>query len=125
MGVRGALVVHGADGLDEISLSQTTEGLRVRENGSVEHWMISPLDFGLKAVEMADLVGGDAAENARLLKAVLEGEQGPRADAVVLNAAAAIWIAGGERDIRQAFGRARDVQRSGAAAKLLGALTAG
>lgn len=123
MGVEGALVVHGADGMDEISLSQTTEGLRVLPGGRIEHWMVSPLDFGLKPVEMADLVGGDPAENARILKAVLEGEQGPRADAAVLNAAAAIWIAGGEKDIRQAFGRARDVQRSGAAARLLAELS--
>ncbi len=124
LGLRGALVVHGADGMDEISLSQVTEGVRLNSRGNLESWHISPIDLDIKPVEMAELVGGDAEENARLLKAVLEGEKGPRADAVIMNAAGALWIAGAEPDYKRAFGLAREVQRSGKAAKLMESLAA-
>jgi anthranilate phosphoribosyltransferase len=119
LGCRGALVVRGADGMDEISLSQVTEGLLLDGHGSLRPWSVAPADLHLRPIEMADIVGGDAQENAELVRAVLEGRQGPHADVVNLNAAAALWICGVEREYGQAFAHARDVQRSGKAARLL------
>lgn len=119
LGCRGALVVHGADGMDEISLSQVTAGLHLDGHGALRPWSVAPGDLDLRPIEMAEIVGGDAQENAELVRGVLEGKQGPHADVVNLNAAAALWICGVERDYPQAFAHVRDVQRSGKAARLL------
>lgn len=119
LGSKGALVVHGADGLDEISLAQVTEGVHLDASGRMHHWHISPSDFGFKPVELAELVGGDAVENASILRRVLSGVQGPHADIVNLNAAAVLWLVGVEQTMQQGLAHAREVQRSGAAARLL------
>lgn len=125
LGCRGALVVHGADGMDEISLTQVTEGIHLDHKGKFHPWRISPADLGLKPVEMAALVGGDAALNAEIMREVLSGSQDAHADIVNLNVAAAIWVAGQEATIEQAFGRAQDIQRSGAGGRLLDRIIAG
>lgn len=124
LGCRGALVVHGADGMDEISLTQVTEGVHLDDAGRLHPWHIAPSDFGIKPVELAELVGGDAAENARIVREVLEGGSGPHADIVNLNVAAALWVSGVERTIEQGYAHARDVQRSAGGARLLKRLIA-
>ncbi len=93
LGSEKAYVVHGGDGLDEIS---TTGGTLVAEvdNGSIRTYRVAPEDFGLPRVQPADLVGGDAVRNAELLWAVLEGGRGPHRDIVLLNAAFAISAGG-------------------------------
>ncbi|HVN66101.1 MAG TPA: anthranilate phosphoribosyltransferase [Methanomicrobiales archaeon] len=92
LGAERAMVVHGG-GLDEIT---TTGPTRVAEltAGGVREYSIEPGDFGIPLSDIADLRGGDTAENARILREVLSGERGPARDAVLLNAGAAISIGG-------------------------------
>lgn len=119
MGLRRALVVHGLDGMDEISLCQDTMGALLDGDGTISHWSFSPRDVGYKPVEMADLVGGDASDNAKLTWNILEGAEGPMANAVHLNAGAVIWLSGAEATFQQGVARARAVQESGQGAALL------
>jgi anthranilate phosphoribosyltransferase len=93
LGAERAFVVHGADGLDEISLSGETFVSELRD-GSVHSYRIAPDDFGLERAPLESISGGDAAENAAIIRAILNGERGPRRDIVIANAAAAI-VAGG------------------------------
>ncbi|MBF0425204.1 MAG: anthranilate phosphoribosyltransferase [Magnetococcales bacterium] len=94
LGSHRALVVHGADGLDEITLTGPTHVAELSPSGGVGTYSIAPEPFGLTAAPLAALQGGDAEVNAAITRAVLDGEQGPRRDIVVLNAAAALYIAG-------------------------------
>ncbi|MCB2153843.1 anthranilate phosphoribosyltransferase [bacterium] len=119
LGCKSALVVHGADGMDEISLSQVTEGIHLDHHGRFHPWHVSPSDLGLKPCEVSELVGGDARKNAAIMREVLEGTEGPHADVVNLNVAAVLWLIGEELDIHQGLAHARAVQRSGVGAKLL------
>ena len=124
IGCRGALVVHGGDGLDEISLSQVTEGVHLDGHGHFHSWHVSPRELDLKPCEVSELVGGDPRRNATILREVLDGCEGPHADVVNLNVAAVLWLIGEEHDIHQGLAHARDVQRSGAGARLLAKLAA-
>ena len=90
---RRAFVVHGVDGLDEISLSDETEVADVRPR-AVQRYRVSPEDFGVARAPREALLGGDAAENAGIIRRILEGEPGPRRDIVRINAAAALVAAG-------------------------------
>lgn len=92
-GMDRAMVVHSADGLDEISPSGVTHAWFI-ENGAVTTRDIAPADFGLPEHPLAEVAGGDAAANAATLRAVLGGAQGAMTDFVVLNAAAALYVAG-------------------------------
>lgn len=93
LGIKRAMVVHGADGLDEIS--NTGESV-VSElaHGKVDTYTVTPEQFGIPRVERKDLLGGSAEENAEILKAILAGEKGPKRDIVLLNAGAALIAAG-------------------------------
>jgi len=92
LGCERALVVYGADGLDELTLADRSIVLDVTPDG-VQRREITPEEVGLTRAPTSALVGGDAAENARMLRAVLEGTQGPTRDVVLMNAAAAIVVA--------------------------------
>ena len=118
LGSRAAYVVHGADGLDELS---TTGPNRVSElrNGQVRTFTLDPLDLGLPRSRLEDLRGGDAETNALLTQAVLKGERGPRRDVVLLNAGAALVAAGRASDLREGLALAAKAIDTGAA---LGAL---
>ncbi len=118
LGSERAMVVHGAGGLDEIS---TTGPTRVSElwNGAVETYEMEPLEYGIRRAEMSDLKGGDADENARILRAVLDGEEGPARGIAVLNAAAALKTAGVADSVKEGLERARESIRSGAAKRAL------
>ena len=96
-GVDG-FVFRGDDGLDEITLSSTTSILSIG-NGEIRSDLIEPSDFGITRAPVSDLVGGDAAENARITLAIFSGERGAPRDAVMLNAAAAIAAFDGEQDL--------------------------
>jgi len=92
LGLRRALVVHGRDGLDEITITGATKIAEVRD-GRVRTYEVAPEEFGLKSAPLESIAGGDAQQNAAIIRAVLEGERSPRRDVVVLNAAAAMVAA--------------------------------
>src|SRR5258707_1279563 len=93
LGLHRALVVHGLDGLDEITITGPTRVAEARE-GSVRTYEITPEEFGMGRASLADISGGDAIENAEIIRAVLRGEKSPRRDVVLLNSAAALVAAG-------------------------------
>jgi anthranilate phosphoribosyltransferase len=119
--VRHGLVVHGSDGLDEITLSGETEIAEVK-NGAFRLWKFSPEDAGVGRAPISALQGGDAAENAAILQSIFAGEMGPRRDIVLLNAAAALVTAGMVADIRGGMERAATAIDSGAVSKTLAEL---
>jgi len=116
-----AFVVHGVDGIDEISLSDETEVADVRPH-SVQRYRVAPEDFGVARAAREPLAGGDAATNASLIHGVLAGEMGPRRDFVCINAAAALVAAGLAADFREGARLAAEAIDSGAAAGKLDAL---
>lgn len=121
LGLRRALVVHGLDGLDEITITGATRVAEARE-GSVRSYEIEPEEFGMSRATLQEISGGDARENAEIIRAVLRGEKSPRRDVVVLNAAAALVAAGRADHIAQAVPIAAKSIDSGAAAGKLRAL---
>ncbi len=121
LGVRHGFVAHGADGLDEITLSGETEIAEVKE-GAVRIWKFSPEDVGLQRAPVSALAGGDASENAAILRAIFAGEIGPRRDIVLVNAAAALVAAGVVADFRGGIERAAQAIDSGAVERTLAAL---
>lgn len=117
LGTRHALIVHGP-GMDEISPLAPTQGVEIRA-GEMREWSIDPADFGYRGLEEADLAGGGPRENAAVITTVLSGDGNATASAaVVLNAAAAIYVSGLEPTMRQAVERARTAlqERAGLAA---------
>jgi len=135
LGVRHAFVVHGLDGLDEVTISGETMVAEVRNRpsadwdkgigtpGEVRHFRVHPHQAGLEVASLEQLKGGDtAAENAAILETILQGEKGPKRDVVVLNAGGALTVAGVASDIRDGVARAIEAIDSGAATKTLAAL---
>jgi anthranilate phosphoribosyltransferase len=118
LGSKRAWVVHGADGIDEISTTGYTKVSECR-HGAVSTFYVHPSDFGLPKAAAGDLTGGDAAENASILKKVLAGERGPRRDVVLLNAGAALFVAGRVDTIREGIAAAASAIDSGAATQRL------
>jgi len=121
LGLHRALVVHGLDGLDEITISGPTRIAEVRE-GTVRTYEVDPEEFGVKRARLADISGGDAAENAAIVREVLSGKKSPRRDVVLLNAAAALVAAGRANHLAEAISLAAKSIDSGAAAGKLEAL---
>lgn len=93
LGVRRAMVVHGDDGLDEISLTTTTSVCEVYD-GELRQYQIDPRKLGFAYCKPGDLVGGDAQENVAIAHAVLNGEKGAKRDIILLNSAACLYLAG-------------------------------
>ncbi len=120
LGVERAFVVHGAGGLDEISLAGETMVAEVR-GGIVRRSTVTPEEFGVAHAPVESIRGGTATENAALIRRILEGEAGPARDIVVINAAAALGLAA---DFREAAGLASFVISSGAANEKLATLVA-
>jgi anthranilate phosphoribosyltransferase len=118
LGTERAWVVHGADGLDEISTTGYTKVSECRD-GAVNTFYVHPSDFGVPKSAPADLLGGDAAANAAIARAVLGGERGPARDIVLLNAAASLLIAGKAAAISDGIAMATEAIDSGAAAAVL------
>jgi anthranilate phosphoribosyltransferase len=121
LGLHRALVVHGLDGLDEITITGTTRVAEARE-GSARSYEVEPEEFGMARATLHDISGGDATENAAIIRAVLDGEKSPRRDVVLLNAAAALVAAGRADRIAEAVSIAAESIDSGAAAEKLRAL---
>lgn len=118
LGVRRALVVHGRDGLDEITLTAPTDYVEVRD-GACTRGVLDPRDFGFTLCAADELVGGDPAANAAILRGILAGERSPKRDTAVLNAAAALYVAGAAETIADGVALAQRSLDSGAAAALL------
>ncbi len=114
LGTHRAFVVHGADGLDEISTTGPTTVFQVEE-GRVQKGQWSPQDFGVETASIEMLKGGDPETNAGIIKTVLQGERGPTRDIVLVNAAAALLIGGSVFDIRTGVTVAAETIDSGAA----------
>jgi anthranilate phosphoribosyltransferase len=121
LGTIRAFVVHGADGLDEISNTGESHIAEVHE-GVVRTTRVRPEDFGMPRATIADLQGGDRQENARIIRGVLAGEPGPRRDIVLMNAAAALVAGAKARDLKEGVGLAAQSVDNGAAAGKLDAL---
>ena len=125
MGNARNLVVHSDDGLDEISTTCATAVVEVfAGQGYDERYEVTPEQFGMERARLEDLAGGDAAANAALLRAVVDGEPGPRLDIVLLNAGAALYIAEAAGSIAEGVATARAAVASGAARAKLDALVA-
>jgi anthranilate phosphoribosyltransferase len=117
LGVRRAWVVHGA-GLDELTLSGATTVAEVRD-GEVRSFNVDPGEAGLAGADAASLRGGDAAANAEAAREILGGARGPRRDVVLLNAAAALLVAGRAKDLREGVALAAAAIDDGRAASVL------
>jgi len=118
LGVQRAMVVHGEDGVDEIS---TTGPTRIAElqHGVVTERMLQLSDVGVTPCRLSQLQGGDLAENMRIANSVLDGTPGPHCDAVALNAAAGLVVAGRTKDLRGGYRQAVDLLSSGAVRRKL------
>jgi anthranilate phosphoribosyltransferase len=123
MGARRAFVVHGLDGLDEVSTVGPTRVSELRQ-GSVRTYMVTPEDLGLVRSDAATIAGGRPEENAAITTAVLQGQNGPRQEIVLANAAAALVAAEIAGDWREGVALARRAIASGAAYEKLEALRA-
>lgn len=123
LGTRRAFVVHGHDGVDEVSISAPTTVYDVSPDG-IRTFVLSPEELGLKRASLMEVAGGTAALNAVLVREVLTGVPGPRRDVVVLNAAAALVVGGAAEDFQEGIELARWSIDSGAAqAKLEGLIS--
>ncbi|MDR1094492.1 MAG: anthranilate phosphoribosyltransferase [Clostridiales bacterium] len=118
LGVTNAWVVYGRDGLDEISMSAPTDVCEAR-GGKLKSFTIEPEQFGFKRCKKEDLTGGTPAENARITRGILQGEPGPKRDAAILNAAAAIHVADPDIPLEKAIETARRTIDGGRAAAQL------
>ena len=121
LGAERAFVVHSEDGLDEIATTAPTRVAEAR-GGAVRTYDIAPEDFGLPRASIEDLKGGEADENAEIIRTVLAGEKGPRRDIVLLNAAAAIVAGGKAEDFDEGITRAARAIDTGASQEKLDGL---
>jgi len=121
LGLQRAFVVHGMDGLDEITITDRTKVSEYRD-GSVNDYFMHPSDFDLPVGRPEDLKGGDAAANAAITVDILKGGSGPRRDIVLLNSAAGLVAAGRAQEFREGISIAAESIDSGAAMQKLDAL---
>ena len=118
LGVEKALVVHGADGLDEISLSGPTLVYEV-DGDEIKQYAVSPEELGLPTADRSALAGGDKETNAEILRALFRGESGPKRDALLANAAAALYVGGKTTSLIEGVNAAAEVIDSGAVLRKL------
>jgi anthranilate phosphoribosyltransferase len=118
LGCERALVVSSEDGIDEIALSADTRVVEVRDGGTAE-WFVRPEELGLERAPVESLAGGSPQENAAVTRAILDGEPGAPRDVAVLNAGAAIMVAGAAEDLAGGVAKASEALESGAARSVL------
>jgi anthranilate phosphoribosyltransferase len=121
LGCLRALVVSADDGIDELSIASRTRVIEVADGGT-EEWFVEPSDFGLQGAPLDAIPGGEPADNAAVVRSVLEGEMGPPREVSRLNAGAAIFVAGGATDLAEGVTKASEAIDSGAAASVLARL---
>ena len=120
LGAVHALVVHSDDGLDELSVTAPTAVIEVRDGSVVGSWTVDPADLGITTVDRDSVRGGDVETNARRLRAILAGDEvSAAADAVVVNAAAALYVGDAVDSLAAGVVRARELISSGAAGATL------
>ncbi|MBN1621657.1 MAG: anthranilate phosphoribosyltransferase [Endomicrobiales bacterium] len=112
LGTRKAWIVHGADGLDEISITGSTYVAQLSK-GKVTTFSISPAKFGLKKSKISGIKGGNAQENAGIIRALFSGEKGPKRDVVLMNAAACLLVGDKVKNIKDGVKLAEDAIDSG------------
>ena len=112
------MVVHGSDGLDEITLTGTSRISELRD-GKVSTYDFDPATLGLETCSLEDLKGGDSEENAAITEGILKGEKGPKRDISLLNAAAALVVAGRVSDMKDGLAVAVESIDSGEAYRKL------
>jgi len=118
LGITNAMVIHGHDGMDEITITGPTKVSELK-NGKIIEYEITPEDFGLNRADAYEISGGDPMENANIIKAVFNGAKGPKRDVVVLNAAAALYVGQAAESLKEGVRIAQELIDSGkAAAKL-------
>ena len=118
LGVKRAMVVHGHDGLDEITLTGTSTICEVAD-GKLNSYFITPEQFGLTRCQLSDLTGGDPKENAGIAKRILSGEKGPKRDTVVLNSACCLYMSKNDITMRECVRLAQELIDSGKAMRTL------
>ena len=118
LGVKSALSVYGMDGMDECSVSDKTFVSELK-NGRTRIYEVLPEDFGFELASKSDLVGGDAKENAKITLAILNGEKGPKRNAVLLNSAAGLYVSGKVESLNEGVKLAEEIIDSGLALKQL------
>lgn len=123
LGAERAWVVHGHDGLDELSTTGESMVAELKD-GRVNEFTVSPEEAGLARARLSDLIGGDAAANAEAIRKTLAGAPGPLRDVIVLNAAASLIVAGKAETLREGAEQAAQAIDSGAAAAALEKLAA-
>jgi anthranilate phosphoribosyltransferase len=121
LGCQRALVVTGADGVDELTLSDQTRVIEVKD-GRTEEWFVRPEDYGIEPRSLDQIAGGTPDQNAGAIREAFEGGPAPAQDVVALNAGAAILVGGGAEDLGQGIERAREAIESGAASGVLDSL---
>jgi anthranilate phosphoribosyltransferase len=121
LGLKRALVVHGNDGLDEITITGPTKIAEVR-HAQLMLYKVTPEQFGLERAHLEDITGGTVEENAQIIRDILDGKKSARRDIVLLNAAAALVAAGKVPSMAEGVPLAADAVDSGAARKKLQAL---
>jgi len=122
LGTKHALVVHGIDGMDEISITDKSLVWEVTQRGVLPPYEVSPQYFGFKKAKLKEIKGGTPEDNARILRSILKGERGPRRDIAVMNAAAAIVAANRASDLKEGARIAQESIDSGRALEKLDAL---
>jgi anthranilate phosphoribosyltransferase len=123
LGCERALVVSSEDGVDELGVSAPTRVIEV-EGDRTEEWFAEPEDFGLTRASLAEVAGGAPEDNAAVTRAVLAGDRGPARDLALINAGAAIFVAGATDELGAGVERAAEAIDSGAASEVLGRLVA-
>jgi anthranilate phosphoribosyltransferase len=123
LGCAHAMVVSADDGIDELSIASPTRVIEVADGGT-EEWFVEAADLGLEPAPLEAVPGGEPDENAAVVRTVLEGEPGPAREVSVLNAGAAIYVAGGASDLAEGVGKASEAIDSGAARNVLERLVA-
>jgi anthranilate phosphoribosyltransferase len=118
LGAEDVMVVHGEDGLDEITITDGTKVSRF-SGGKLENSIISPADFGIDRAQISEIAGADKESNAKAAIAIFDGEMGPKRDVVLMNAAAALVVAGKAKALREAFSIAAEAVDSGKAGEKL------
>jgi anthranilate phosphoribosyltransferase len=121
LGSDKAFVVHGSDGLDEITISGESKISEVR-NGEVRTYYVTPEDFGIQRAPISAIQGGDAGKNASIIRDILAGQGGTRGDVVLLNAAAGLVVGGKAAGLREGIELARESIESGKALSCLNRL---
>ena len=114
LGVKNALVVYGQDRLDEISMSAKTSVCEIRD-GSFCSYEIEPEQFGFEKCKKEELAGGTPEENAQITLAILNGEKGPKRNAVLMSAGAGLYVAGKAETLKEGIRMAEELIDSGAA----------